>query len=231
MTTLADKAILSGADNHPPILEKDMYNSWKSRMDLYKIDIGQQTNDLESRWKMSIIWLSLQLRNSSNPRQQATINNGRVTLQPIQGRKTSLDVGTSRTYTPGASGSNSGKQRSVISHRKWSVFYMRGTCIFGRSKFQKVKPTDFLYYYAAYQADDWMALTLIVDETQHCQSCSHAILFIMFRCSCELERYKEQVKVLKEEQNVDLRSNNNVSDSCAQSIEIDRLKQTLSESI
>nr|GEV03513.1 zinc finger, CCHC-type [Tanacetum cinerariifolium] len=35
MTTLADKAILSGADNHPPMLEKDMYDSWKSRMELY----------------------------------------------------------------------------------------------------------------------------------------------------------------------------------------------------
>ncbi|GJV32103.1 hypothetical protein Tco_1392503 [Tanacetum coccineum] len=31
-----------------------------------------------------------QLRNSSNPRQQATINNGRVIVQPIQGRQTSL---------------------------------------------------------------------------------------------------------------------------------------------
>nr|GFB32912.1 hypothetical protein [Tanacetum cinerariifolium]GFB33879.1 hypothetical protein [Tanacetum cinerariifolium] len=31
-----------------------------------------------------------QLRNSSNPRQQATINNGRVTIQPIQGRQHSL---------------------------------------------------------------------------------------------------------------------------------------------
>ncbi|GJR53002.1 hypothetical protein Tco_1403523 [Tanacetum coccineum] len=47
--------------------------------------------------------------------------------------------------------------------------------------------------------------------------------------TAELERYKEQVKVLKEGQNVDLRSNNNVSNSCAQSVEIDRLKQTLSE--
>ncbi|GKC38243.1 hypothetical protein Tco_1050627 [Tanacetum coccineum] len=47
-----------------------------------------------------------QLRNSSNPRQQATINDGRVTLQPIQGRHTSFDAGT---YTSGASGSNSGK--------------------------------------------------------------------------------------------------------------------------
>nr|GEY05153.1 hypothetical protein [Tanacetum cinerariifolium] len=31
-----------------------------------------------------------QLRNSSNPRQQTTINNGRVTIQPIQGRQNSL---------------------------------------------------------------------------------------------------------------------------------------------
>nr|GEX47222.1 hypothetical protein [Tanacetum cinerariifolium] len=55
-----------------------------------------------------------QLRNSSNPRQQATINNGRVTLQPIQGRQTSLAADTSRTYTSGASGNNSGKQRTII---------------------------------------------------------------------------------------------------------------------
>ncbi|GKD02027.1 hypothetical protein Tco_1172301 [Tanacetum coccineum] len=40
---------------------------------------------------------------------------------------------------------------------------------------------------------------------------------------------QEQVKVLNEGQSVDLRSNDNVSDSCAQSVEIDRLKQTLSE--
>ncbi|GKD68209.1 hypothetical protein Tco_1322299, partial [Tanacetum coccineum] len=42
-------------------------------------------------------------------------------------------------------------------------------------------------------------------------------------------KYKEQVKVLKEGQNVDLRSKDNVSDTCAQSVEIDLLKQTLSE--
>nr|GEU65536.1 putative reverse transcriptase domain-containing protein [Tanacetum cinerariifolium] len=54
-----------------------------------------------------------QLRNSSNPRQQATINNGRVTLQSIQGKQTSLTAGTSRTYTQGASGNNYEKQRTV----------------------------------------------------------------------------------------------------------------------
>ncbi|GKB72055.1 hypothetical protein Tco_0933467, partial [Tanacetum coccineum] len=47
--------------------------------------------------------------------------------------------------------------------------------------------------------------------------------------TAELERYKEQVKALKEGQNVDLKSKDNVSYSCAQFVEIDHLKQTLSE--
>ncbi|GJQ92864.1 retrovirus-related pol polyprotein from transposon TNT 1-94 [Tanacetum coccineum] len=69
-----------------------------------------------------------QLRNSSNPRQQATINNGRVTLQPIQGRQTSFVAGTSRTYTPGASGSNSGKQRTVICYNCKGEGHMSRQC-------------------------------------------------------------------------------------------------------
>nr|GFA27862.1 hypothetical protein [Tanacetum cinerariifolium] len=37
------------------------------------------------------------LRNSSNPRQQAIIHDGRVTVQPIQGRQSSFATGTSGT--------------------------------------------------------------------------------------------------------------------------------------
>nr|GEX23614.1 hypothetical protein [Tanacetum cinerariifolium] len=40
-----------------------------------------------------------QLRNSSNPGQQATISDGRVIVQPVQGRQTSYTAGTTRTYT------------------------------------------------------------------------------------------------------------------------------------
>ncbi|GJX27804.1 retrovirus-related pol polyprotein from transposon TNT 1-94 [Tanacetum coccineum] len=69
-----------------------------------------------------------QLRNSSNPRQQATINNGRVTLQLIQGRQTSFAVGTSRTYTPGVSGSNSRKQRTVICYNCKGEGHMSRQC-------------------------------------------------------------------------------------------------------
>ncbi|GJR86141.1 hypothetical protein Tco_0210152 [Tanacetum coccineum] len=69
-----------------------------------------------------------QLRNSSNPRQQTTINDGRVTLQPVQGRQTTFVVGTTRTYTPGASGSNSRKQRTVICYNSKGEGHMSKQC-------------------------------------------------------------------------------------------------------
>ncbi|GKB95718.1 hypothetical protein Tco_0981855, partial [Tanacetum coccineum] len=48
MTTLVDKAILSGADNRPPLLEKDMYDSWKSIMELYMMNRQHRRMILES---------------------------------------------------------------------------------------------------------------------------------------------------------------------------------------
>nr|GEZ35883.1 hypothetical protein [Tanacetum cinerariifolium] len=42
MASLADKAILSGADNRPPMLENDMYDSWKSRMELMILESVEQ---------------------------------------------------------------------------------------------------------------------------------------------------------------------------------------------
>nr|GEV68953.1 hypothetical protein [Tanacetum cinerariifolium] len=276
MTTLADKAILSGADNRPPMLKKDMYDSWKIRMELYMMNRQHGRMILESVENGPFIWPSIeengvtrpkkysklaameaiqddcdvkatniilqglplevyalvsnhkvaknlweriqllmqgtsltkqerecklydefdkfaykkgetlhvklvrdlhttnvdqlhaylgqhefhanekgdhsidainhimsfltavvtsryphtnnQLRNSSNPRQQATINNGRVTLQPIQGRHTSLAAGTSRTYTSGASGNNSKKQGTVICYNCKGEGHMSKQC-------------------------------------------------------------------------------------------------------
>ncbi|GJS39052.1 integrase, catalytic region, zinc finger, CCHC-type containing protein [Tanacetum coccineum] len=69
-----------------------------------------------------------QLRNSLNLRQQATINDGRVILQPIQGRQTSFAVGTTRTYTPGASRSNFRKQRTFICYNCKGEGHMSKQC-------------------------------------------------------------------------------------------------------
>ncbi|GKE04913.1 hypothetical protein Tco_1396931, partial [Tanacetum coccineum] len=70
-----------------------------------------------------------QLRNLSNSRQKATINDGRVTLQLVQGRQISFATGTTRTYTPGASGSNSTrKQRTVICYNCKGEGHMSKQC-------------------------------------------------------------------------------------------------------
>ncbi|GJV61671.1 reverse transcriptase domain-containing protein [Tanacetum coccineum] len=283
-----------------------------------------------------------QLRNSSNPRQQATINNGRVTLQPIQGRQTSVATGTSRTYTPGASGNNSGKQRTVICYNCKGEGHMSKQCTKPKRKrddsWFRINPgipesqatQTVITHNAAYQADDLGAYDSDCDErntakvalmanlahygsdalyevhnhdnmnndmtnqvmqampsfeqsnvvnhseteitsdsniipysqyliesqqvvvqnsnssaqqdnlifsvieqlkTQvvHCTKMNLENKSVNDTLTAELKRYKEQVKVLKEGQNVDLKSQDNVSDSCAQSVEIDHLKRTLSE--
>ncbi|GJV19395.1 hypothetical protein Tco_1368415 [Tanacetum coccineum] len=204
MTTLADKAILSGADNRPPMLEKctarararrratniilqglppEVYalvsnhriakelweriqllmqgtslteherefnhnvysppssipqieyastvNQQQKQPEFPQLNLGltvlvfKQCDDLINVINHMMSFLSVvvtsrypttnnHLRTSLNPRQQTTINDGRVTLQPVQGRQNSFATSTSRTYTPEASGSNYGKQRTVI---------------------------------------------------------------------------------------------------------------------
>nr|GEW56713.1 integrase, catalytic region, zinc finger, CCHC-type, peptidase aspartic, catalytic [Tanacetum cinerariifolium] len=56
MTSLADKAILSGADNRPPMLEKDMYDSWKSRMEFYMLNRKHGKMILESVEQCPLLW-------------------------------------------------------------------------------------------------------------------------------------------------------------------------------
>nr|GEW69380.1 hypothetical protein [Tanacetum cinerariifolium] len=56
MTSLADKAILSGAENHPPMLEKDMYDSWKSRTELYMLNRQHGRMILESIENGPLLW-------------------------------------------------------------------------------------------------------------------------------------------------------------------------------
>ncbi|GKA22065.1 integrase, catalytic region, zinc finger, CCHC-type containing protein, partial [Tanacetum coccineum] len=75
-----------------------------------------------------------QPRNSSNLRQQATINDGRVTTQPVHGRQISYAAGTTRTFTPGASGSNSGKQRIVTCYNCKGEGHMSKQCTKPRRK-------------------------------------------------------------------------------------------------
>ncbi|GJZ68144.1 retrovirus-related pol polyprotein from transposon TNT 1-94 [Tanacetum coccineum] len=236
-----------------------------------------------------------------------------------QGDKFLFATGTTRTYTPRASGSNSGKQRTVICYNCKGEGHMSKQCTKPKKKQDdswfkdkvlmvqaqangqilheeelafladpettegQAKQTV-ITHNAAYQADDLDAYDSDCDELNTSKVALMANLshygsdvlaevhnpnninnnminqdvqarpssekssvvnhseteitsdsdiipysHVNDTLSAEVERYKEQVKVLKEGQNVDLKSKDNVSDSCEQSVKIDRLKQTLSE--
>ncbi|GJS87548.1 retrovirus-related pol polyprotein from transposon TNT 1-94 [Tanacetum coccineum] len=97
--------------------------------------------------------------------QQATINDRRVTLQPIQGRQTSFAAGTTRTYTPGASGSNSGKQRTVISQANGQILHEEELAFLADPGIAEGQATQtVITHNAAYQADDLDAYDSDCDE-------------------------------------------------------------------
>nr|GEU66938.1 hypothetical protein [Tanacetum cinerariifolium] len=275
------------------------------------------------------------LSNSSNPRQQDTINDGRITLQLVQRRQISFALGASRTYTPGTSRSNSGKQRTVICYNCKGEGHMSKQCTKPKRKqddswFKDKVLLTVITHNAVYQADDLDAYDSNCDELNNSKvalmvNLSHygsnalaevhnpdnvdtnlidqavqampsfeqsnvvnhsktkitndsniipysqyvsesqqptaqisnsftqqdvMILSVIEQLktqvvnytkidldnksvsdtlTAELERYKEQDKVLKKGQHVALKSANNALDSCAQSVEIDLLKQTLLE--
>ncbi|GJX76916.1 hypothetical protein Tco_0323727 [Tanacetum coccineum] len=54
--TLAEYMILSGADNRPPMLDKDLYDTWKSRMELYMQNREHGRMILESVEHGPLIW-------------------------------------------------------------------------------------------------------------------------------------------------------------------------------
>nr|GFB51572.1 hypothetical protein [Tanacetum cinerariifolium] len=93
-----------------------------------------------------------QLKTLSNPRQQATINNGRVTIQPIQGRHNSMSAGSSRSFASGSSGAL-GKQRVIV------CYNYKDPGMVESSSNQNVITTN-----AAYQADDLDAYDSDCDE-------------------------------------------------------------------
>nr|GEZ27980.1 hypothetical protein [Tanacetum cinerariifolium] len=185
---------------------------------------------------------NIQLRTSSNPHQQATINNGRVTIQPIKGRQNSLIVGVSRQYTSEPSGTNSGKHRVIVCYNCKGEGHMSRQCTKPKRKRDEAwfKDKGLLYvvtHNAPYQADDLDAYDSDCDEINSAKIALMANLShygsdnlaednknVNEILTDELERYKDQVRILKEQNNVD-----KASASCAQSLEIDNLKHILSK--
>ncbi|GKC84181.1 hypothetical protein Tco_1139898 [Tanacetum coccineum] len=74
MTTLADKAILLGADNRPPMLEKDMYDSWKSIMEIYMMNRQHGRMILESVENAPLIWPTIEENGVTTPKKYSKLS-------------------------------------------------------------------------------------------------------------------------------------------------------------
>ncbi|GKE89952.1 hypothetical protein Tco_1567427, partial [Tanacetum coccineum] len=69
MTTLADKSLLSGGDNKPPMLEKYLCDSWKSRMKLYIMNRPHGRMILASVEKGSLVWPTITVDGVTRPKE------------------------------------------------------------------------------------------------------------------------------------------------------------------
>nr|GEV21672.1 hypothetical protein [Tanacetum cinerariifolium] len=74
MTNLADKAILSGADNRPPMLEKGMYDLWKSIMELYMLNRQHGRMILESVKNGPLLWPTVEENKVTRPKKYSELS-------------------------------------------------------------------------------------------------------------------------------------------------------------
>ncbi|GJX35331.1 hypothetical protein Tco_0246888 [Tanacetum coccineum] len=69
MTTLADKSLLSGGDNKPSMLEKHLYDSWKSIMELYMMNRPHGRMILASVEKGPLVWPTITVDGVTRPKE------------------------------------------------------------------------------------------------------------------------------------------------------------------
>nr|GEV41175.1 hypothetical protein [Tanacetum cinerariifolium] len=226
MTSLADKAILSGAHNRPPMLEKDMYDSWKSIMEFYMLNRQHGRMILESienvfqkgddpidaiNHMMSFFTVVVTSRVGilAYPGIAETQSTQYVVTNNAAYQADDLD-----TYDSNCDEINFAKIALManLSHYGFDNLaeYMN------ESQYATVQNLSF-----PAQQNDLMLSVIKQLKTQvvNCTKINQDNKNVNELLTAELERYKDQVRILKEGNNVD-----KASDTCAQSLEIDNLK-------
>nr|GEX73238.1 retrovirus-related Pol polyprotein from transposon TNT 1-94 [Tanacetum cinerariifolium] len=177
-----------------------------------------------------------QLKTSSNPHQQAIINNGRVTIQPIQGRQNYLtaDHMSKQCTKPKRKRDEAWFKDKVLlvqAQANRQVLYEEELVFLEDPGIAETQSTQYVITNnVSYQADNLDAYDSDCDEINSAKIALMANLShygsdnLAEILTVELERYKDQVRILKEQNNVD-----KALESCAQSLEIDNLKHTLFE--
>ncbi|GJX96243.1 hypothetical protein Tco_0352041 [Tanacetum coccineum] len=327
MSTLAEYMIVTGAENHPPMLDKTMYKSWQSRMFLYLkgkkngrmmlesiqsgplvysnikengqvcdkkyaelIEQEKFQDDYDDRVKLlmqgtelsyqereckmynefdkfssikgddliaclnkAIAFMSTvvasrfpstnnQLITSFNPRNQATIQDGRVTVQQVQGRQGEGHMARQCTKPKRLRNSAWFKEKMLLVQAQESgqVFNEEQLTFLEDPGIPEVK---LLRQVHKMLPSRLMILMLMIPTAMISLKQKWFLwetITVNESLTAELQRYKELVKTFEQRFNVDLNSREKMIDSqmddmirdrCALKQEIDLLKQTLSKQV
>nr|GEX43284.1 hypothetical protein [Tanacetum cinerariifolium] len=266
MTTLADKTIVSGADNRPPMLEKDMYDFWKSRMELYMLNRQHGRMILESVKNGPFIWPTIEENRVTRPKKYFELSateaiqadcDVKATNIILQGLPLDLYALEELVFLADPGIPEGQATQTIIIHNAayqaddWDAYdsdcdklntakvaLMANLSHYGSDALAEVHNHDNVNNNMINQAvqaissskqsninsnspaqQDALILSVIEQLKTQVVNCTKINLdnkSVNDTLTSDLERYKEQVKVLKEGQNVDLKSKDNVLDSCAQ---------------
>ncbi|GJV60039.1 hypothetical protein Tco_1466139 [Tanacetum coccineum] len=112
MTTLADKSLLSGGDNKPPMLEKHLYDSWKSRMELYMMNRPHGRMILASVEKGPLVWPSITVDGVTRLKEYTE-------LTPAEAIQADCDIKAINIILQGLPTEMSNCDRISVSRLKW----------------------------------------------------------------------------------------------------------------
>nr|GEW19088.1 integrase, catalytic region, zinc finger, CCHC-type, peptidase aspartic, catalytic [Tanacetum cinerariifolium] len=259
MSTLAEFMILYGGDNRPPILEKHLYDSWKSRMELYMQNREHGRMILESVELDLLIWPTIK-ENGLPSDVYSLVNHHRVAkdlwdkvlLLEAQGSNKVLNE-EELEFLANLGVVEGPVTHTVITHN--AAYQADDLDAYDSDCDDFSTATAVLMAnLSSYRSDvpsedtnssvqqDAMILTVfeqLSNQVTNCNKVNKDNLIANESLSAELERYKERVKLLEERQNVDLSTREKlimddiIREKNAQFAdfekEINYLKQTLSK--
>nr|GEW91432.1 integrase, catalytic region, zinc finger, CCHC-type, peptidase aspartic, catalytic [Tanacetum cinerariifolium] len=181
MSILAEFMILSVGDNRPPMLEKHLYDSWKSIMELYMQNKEHERMILEFVEHGLLIWPMIEENGVTRTKKYEELS----ATEKIQADAKVVLMANLSSYGLDV--------LSEVPHSENTHNDMLNQIV---------------QYTNSFGQQDVMILSLfeqLSNQVANCNMVNKNNLIVNESLSAELERYKERVKLLEERQNVDLK--------------------------
>ncbi|GJX03364.1 retrovirus-related pol polyprotein from transposon TNT 1-94 [Tanacetum coccineum] len=174
-----------------------------------------------------------QLRTSSNPRNQETIQDGGVTLQTVQGRQNQSQAKVIKCYNCQEEG-HMERQRTKPKRLRNSAWFKEKAMLAEALEYRMTDdldafdydcdeaPSASVFLMAKLSSYDPVALFEMTNQMAKCNKVDKENKIINESLSAEIERFKEQIKVFEERQKIDLNDREKFIDSQLRKVIVDK---------